>query len=157
MTPGESATSTASGDAVLLPLAVLTILVAPLLANGVTLLGLQRGRSAALRLFTAIVLITSVRFARALHWARTRSRIRPDSRLAVDASARQPVASAGPKTAGGPAVRLPFAPPLQPMLSSLAAGLPDGDGWQFEPKWDGFRTLVFRDGDEIVLQSRDAR
>src|SRR5579884_3493677 len=43
------------------------------------------------------------------------------------------------------------------MLSSLAAGLPDGDGWQFEPKWDGFRTLVFRDGDEIVLQSRDER
>ena len=32
-----------------------------------------------------------------------------------------------------------------------------GDGWQFEPKWDGFRTLVFRDGDEILLQSRDEK
>ena len=54
-------------------------------------------------------------------------------------------------------MRLPFAPPLQPMLSSAADALPEGDGWQFEPKWDGFRTLVFRDGDEIVLQSRDEK
>src|SRR5215469_2214160 len=52
---------------------------------------------------------------------------------------------------------LPFAPPLAPMLSSTADALPDGEGWQFEPKWDGFRTLVFRDGDEILLQSRDEK
>ena len=43
------------------------------------------------------------------------------------------------------------------MLSSAADGLPEGDGWLFEPKWDGFRTLVFRDGDEITLQSRDEK
>lgn len=43
------------------------------------------------------------------------------------------------------------------MLSTAAAALPEGDGWQFEPKWDGFRTLVFRDADEILLQSRDSR
>src|SRR6476469_3821395 len=43
------------------------------------------------------------------------------------------------------------------MLSSAADALPDGDGWLFEPKWDGFRTLVFRDGDEILLQSRDEK
>src|ERR1700674_1129959 len=43
------------------------------------------------------------------------------------------------------------------MLSSAADALPAGDGWQFEPKWDGFRTLVFRDGDEILLQSRDEK
>src|SRR5712692_8613242 len=54
-------------------------------------------------------------------------------------------------------MRLPFAPPLAPMLSSAANALPGGDGWQFEPKWDGFRTLVFRDGDEILLQSRDEK
>jgi len=54
-------------------------------------------------------------------------------------------------------VRLPFDPPLQPMLSSAAEGLPGGEGWLFEPKWDGFRTLVFRDGDEILLQSRDEK
>jgi ATP-dependent DNA ligase len=43
------------------------------------------------------------------------------------------------------------------MLSAAADALPGGAGWQFEPKWDGFRTLVFRDGDEILLQSRDAK
>jgi ATP-dependent DNA ligase len=54
-------------------------------------------------------------------------------------------------------MHLPFDPPLEPMLSSAADGLPAGEGWQFEPKWDGFRTLIFRDGDEIVLQSRDEK
>jgi ATP-dependent DNA ligase len=54
-------------------------------------------------------------------------------------------------------MRLPFQPPLQPMLSSAAEALPVGDGWLFEPKWDGFRTLVFRDGDEVLLQSRDEK
>src|SRR5271169_6918307 len=54
-------------------------------------------------------------------------------------------------------MRLPFAPPLAPMLSSAADALPGGEGWQFEPKWDGFRALVFRDGDEILLQSRDQK
>ena len=43
------------------------------------------------------------------------------------------------------------------MLSTAADSLPAGDGWQFEPKWDGFRTLVFRDGDEMMLQSRDEK
>ena len=54
-------------------------------------------------------------------------------------------------------MRLPFLPPLEPMLSAAADGLPEGEGWLFEPKWDGFRTLVFRDGDEIFLQSRDLK
>src|SRR5712664_1452108 len=54
-------------------------------------------------------------------------------------------------------MRLPFAPPLEPMLSSAADALPEGDGWLFEPKWDGFRTLVFRDGEELLLQSRDGK
>ncbi len=54
-------------------------------------------------------------------------------------------------------MRLPFAPPLEPMLSNPAPALPEGEGWQYEPKWDGFRTLVFRDGGEILLQSRDEK
>jgi ATP-dependent DNA ligase len=54
-------------------------------------------------------------------------------------------------------VSLPFASPIAPMLSRAAEDLPEGEGWQFEPKWDGFRTLVFRDGDEILLQSRDEK
>src|SRR5260221_10574327 len=43
------------------------------------------------------------------------------------------------------------------MLAKLSATMPDGDGWLYEPKWDGFRALVFRDGDEVYLQSRDRR
>jgi ATP-dependent DNA ligase len=54
-------------------------------------------------------------------------------------------------------MNLPFPPPLAPMLSTAADALPEGEGWLFEPKWDGFRALVFRDGDEIVLQSRDEK
>ena len=54
-------------------------------------------------------------------------------------------------------MKLPFPPPIEPMLSSVAPALPSGAEWQFEPKWDGFRTLVFRDGEEILLQSRDLK
>ncbi|HEU4889330.1 MAG TPA: ATP-dependent DNA ligase, partial [Thermoanaerobaculia bacterium] len=54
-------------------------------------------------------------------------------------------------------MHLPFNPPLVPMLSRAADALPSDDGWLFEPKWDGFRTLIFRDGDEIMLQSRDEK
>ena len=48
-------------------------------------------------------------------------------------------------------------PPIEPMLAKLAHELPEGDGWLFEPKWDGFRALVFRDGERVYLQSRDLK
>jgi len=51
----------------------------------------------------------------------------------------------------------PIEPPVEPMLAKLAARLPTGDGWLFEPKWDGFRALVFRDRDRFYIQSRDSR
>ena len=54
-------------------------------------------------------------------------------------------------------VKLPFLPPIEPMLARLSAELPTGDGWLFEPKWDGFRAIVFRDGDETYIQSRDLK
>src|SRR5829696_5601340 len=54
-------------------------------------------------------------------------------------------------------MRLPFEPPIEPMLAKAANSLPDGDGWLFEPKWDGFRAIVFRDGDETLIQSRDLK
>jgi ATP-dependent DNA ligase len=54
-------------------------------------------------------------------------------------------------------VKLPLLPPLKPMLAKLARALPEGDGWLFEPKWDGFRCIVFRDGDELELVSRKER
>jgi ATP-dependent DNA ligase len=54
-------------------------------------------------------------------------------------------------------VRLPVNPPVLPMLAKRVDELPAGDDWVFEPKWDGFRALVFRDGDEILIQSRDEK
>jgi ATP-dependent DNA ligase len=48
-------------------------------------------------------------------------------------------------------------PPIEPMLAKVADELPQGDGFLFEPKWDGFRAIVFRKGDEVVMQSRDLR
>jgi len=54
-------------------------------------------------------------------------------------------------------VNLPVNPPVLPMLAKRVAELPEGEGWIFEPKWDGFRALVFRDGDEIFIQSRDEK
>jgi ATP-dependent DNA ligase len=52
---------------------------------------------------------------------------------------------------------LPVVPPVEPMLAKLQRELPLGDGWRYEPKWDGFRAIVFRDGDELYVQSRDLR
>jgi ATP-dependent DNA ligase len=54
-------------------------------------------------------------------------------------------------------MRLPFQPPIEPMLAKAADRLPDGHGWLYEPKWDGFRALVFRDGDDTLIQSRDLK
>jgi ATP-dependent DNA ligase len=52
---------------------------------------------------------------------------------------------------------LPFGPPLEPMLAKLSRTIPKGDGWQYEPKWDGFRCIVYFDGQEAYLQSRDKK
>jgi ATP-dependent DNA ligase len=54
-------------------------------------------------------------------------------------------------------VSLPLSPPLKPQLAKSSRDLPAGDGWCYEPKWDGFRTIVFRDGDEVHLQSRNGK
>ena len=53
-------------------------------------------------------------------------------------------------------MKLPV-PPILPMLAKRVAALPTGEGWMFEPKWDGFRAIVFKDGDEITVQSRDGK
>ncbi|MDQ3953516.1 MAG: ATP-dependent DNA ligase [Actinomycetota bacterium] len=54
-------------------------------------------------------------------------------------------------------MHLPVLPPVSPMLAKLQEAMPRGDGWLYEPKWDGFRAIAFRDGDEIRLTSRDTR
>ncbi len=53
-------------------------------------------------------------------------------------------------------MQLPVMPPVAPMLAKLARELPAGD-WRYEPKWDGFRCIAFRDGDEVELGSRNER
>ncbi len=52
---------------------------------------------------------------------------------------------------------LPLQPPVKPMLAKAATTLPTGDDLFYEPKWDGFRCIVFRDGDEVELGSRNER
>ena len=43
------------------------------------------------------------------------------------------------------------------MLAKLANEIPEGDAWMFEPKWDGFRAMVFKSGDDVYIQSRDLK
>jgi ATP-dependent DNA ligase len=51
----------------------------------------------------------------------------------------------------------PIQPPIEPMLAKPQPELPLGADWRYEPKWDGFRALVFRDGGELLIQSRDLK
>src|SRR5688572_31089431 len=50
-----------------------------------------------------------------------------------------------------------IAPPIEPMLARLAEDLPDADGLLYEPKWDGFRAIVFRGASDVFIQSRDLK
>ena len=52
---------------------------------------------------------------------------------------------------------LPVRPPIEPMLSKARDDIPTDDGWRYEPKWDGFRAIVFKDGDDVRIASRDHR
>jgi ATP-dependent DNA ligase len=54
-------------------------------------------------------------------------------------------------------VRLPIHPPILPMLAKRVDNIPTDETWIFEPKWDGFRALIFRDEDKILIQSRDEK
>ena len=56
-----------------------------------------------------------------------------------------------------PGVDLPLSPPVKPMLAKAVHEVPRGDGLLYEPKWDGFRCIAFRDGDEVELGSRNDR
>ena len=56
-----------------------------------------------------------------------------------------------------PAATFAIAPPVEPMLAKLAEELPAGDGMLYEPKWDGFRAIVYRGADDVFIQSRDLR
>src|SRR5262245_54083444 len=49
---------------------------------------------------------------------------------------------------------LPLEPPVKPMLALLEDEIPRGEGWRYEPKWDGFRALIFRDQERFHIESR---
>ena len=51
----------------------------------------------------------------------------------------------------------PLSPPIEPMLAKLTESIPDEGGFLYEPKWDGFRALVFRGETDVFIQSRDLR
>src|ERR1041384_4847496 len=51
----------------------------------------------------------------------------------------------------------PIEPPIEPMLAKLADAIPEGENILFEPKWDGFRAIVFRGADDVYIQSRDLK
>ena len=51
----------------------------------------------------------------------------------------------------------PIEPPIQPMLAKVADAIPATGDFLFEPKWDGFRAIIFRSDDDVYIQSRDSR
>src|SRR3954447_1509469 len=62
-----------------------------------------------------------------------------------------------PETPAAPAGDFPITPPIEPMLAKLADELPTTGAFLFEPKWDGFRAIVFRGDADVFIQSRDLR
>src|SRR5713226_5453338 len=56
-----------------------------------------------------------------------------------------------------PSARFAIEPPIEPMLAKLAEELPTGGAFVYEPKWDGFRAIVFRGESEVFIQSRDLK
>jgi ATP-dependent DNA ligase len=52
---------------------------------------------------------------------------------------------------------LPLKPPIQPQLALSRKVLPEGEGWVYEPKYDGFRSIVYVDGDDVYMQSRGGK
>ena len=70
------------------------------------------------------------------------------------ASVRSAAIPAEALNQGFPKLDLPLQPPYPPAEAKPVKELPREPGWLYEPKWDGFRCLAFRQGDEIVLQSK---
>src|SRR5580765_3848652 len=55
------------------------------------------------------------------------------------------------------ATTFPIDPPIEPMLPTLAEAIPAGGDFLFEPKWDGFRAIVFRGASDLYIQSRELK
>src|SRR5262249_21445263 len=85
----------------------------------------------------------------------------PGQRPRAPGEARRPLAAPpgleGAVPPGEIPVTLPIEPPYPPMEALLVDAIPVGKGWQYEPKWDGFRCLAFRDGEKVELQSKSGQ
>src|SRR5205814_1613275 len=89
-------------------------------------------------------------------------RARAQSRRSVEAGAREEtrrpaLALRAKEEEARLGMTLPLHPPYPPMEAKRVEKIPDGRVWQFEPKWDGFRAIVFRDGDDIAIQSKSGQ
>ena len=125
----------------------------------------ERGRRAGARWRAASSTAVRKRAADAVHYPplvrslRVAHGLSPRLGDAILRALRGP--SAAPGARSPPASRTlngaPALPPITPQLARTAKELPEGDEWRYEPKWDGFRTIVFRDGDEVHLQSRNGK
>src|SRR5207244_9220239 len=85
-----------------------------------------------------------------------------DRRNRVPMAARKPPSEKAPEPDALPSPNHPsagfaIAPPIEPMLAKLADELPAGGMFMYEPKWDGFRAIVFRGDSDVFIQSRDLR
>ena len=78
-------------------------------------------------------------------------------RWSGEAGRNRKAAQVNPASEDPRAMKLPIHPPVLPMLAKRIEKLPLGPEWIYEPKWDGFRTLVFRDDREVLIQSRDQK
>src|SRR5690606_24743860 len=74
-------------------------------------------------------------------------------RLSRDRTVRE--RTAGPAGSVG-GMDLPLLPPVAPMLAKSVKDVPEGD-YLYEPKWDGFRSIIFRDGDDVEIGSRNEK
>jgi ATP-dependent DNA ligase len=68
-----------------------------------------------------------------------------------------PASSSARAPADPPPTDFAIVPPIEPMLAKAAETLPEGDGWLYEPKWDGFRAIVYRRGASLYMQSRELK
>ena len=86
-----------------------------------------------------------------------RTRQRPRALEAAGRSLETAPFRARPAAPGEISVTLPIEPPVEPMLALSVGEIPVGPEWQYEPKWDGFRCLAFRDGERVFLQSKSGQ
>ena len=78
----------------------------------------------------------------------------PRKPLRNAANVTQGAVAAGELKQEFPPIKLPIRPPYPPAEAKAVDEIPRGENWQYEPKWDGFRCLAFRKGEQVLLQSK---